>query len=615
MVDELAFDVLTFDTQEMGFNNPSWTWSELEAALSGRRRRDGRAAGTPSWNAGGDGPAWGRKPPAVRGHRHPRSPGAVPYAELHCHSNFSFLDGASHPEELATEAARLGLEALALTDHNGFYGVVRFAEAARAVGIPTVFGTEITLTPGLADHQRVVRGEADTLFQVNTGRAPRLPTPPTRPAVTSCCSPTDQPDTAASPRTLSLGHLAGEKGAPQFTLADVADATWPACVGAHRLPQGGGAVGARRRRPVGRRAASSSGWSRRSAATACWSSCGTTATRSTRPATTPSPRSPTASGVECIATNNVHYATPSQRKLATADRRRAGPPQPRRARPVAAGRRRGAPALRRRAGPPLRPLPGRRRAGRRDRPGGGVRPRRSSRPTCRRSRAPRSDGRAADRRCSTCARLTEEGGRRTYGERPAPHEDLSLARQGVVARSTTSSTSSSTSGFPGYFLVVWDLVEFCRRNDIFCQGRGSAANSAVCYALGITKADAVSLGLLFERFLSTRARRPARHRHRHRERSPGGGDPVRLRAPRPPPHGPGRQRDHLPGPLGGARHGQGARPLRRPAGRLVEAGRRLGWRGRPPPTSPTAPSRSRAGPGVARSRTRRATSASTPAGW
>ena len=57
-------------------------------------------------------------------------------------------------------------------------------------------------------------------------------------------------------------------------------------------------------------------------------------------------------------------------------------------------------------------------------------------------------------------------------------------------------------GFPGYFLVVWDIVEFCRRNDIYCQGRGSAANCAVCYALGITNADAVSLGLLFERFLS-----------------------------------------------------------------------------------------------------------------
>ena len=50
--------------------------------------------------------------------------------------------------------------------------------------------------------------------------------------------------------------------------------------------------------------------------------------------------------------------------------------------------------------------------------------------------------------------------------------------------------------------MVWDIVEFCRENDIYCQGRGSAANSAVCYALGVTKADAVSLGLLFERFLS-----------------------------------------------------------------------------------------------------------------
>jgi len=50
--------------------------------------------------------------------------------------------------------------------------------------------------------------------------------------------------------------------------------------------------------------------------------------------------------------------------------------------------------------------------------------------------------------------------------------------------------------------VVWDIVQFCNDNDIFCQGRGSAANSAVCFSLGITRADAVSLGLLFERFLS-----------------------------------------------------------------------------------------------------------------
>ena len=54
----------------------------------------------------------------------------------------------------------------------------------------------------------------------------------------------------------------------------------------------------------------------------------------------------------------------------------------------------------------------------------------------------------------------------------------------------------------GYFLIVWDIVEFCRKNNILVQGRGSAANSAVCYSLGITAVDPISMDLLFERFLS-----------------------------------------------------------------------------------------------------------------
>src|SRR5882724_1384742 len=79
------------------------------------------------------------------------------YAELHCHSSFSFLDGASHPEELAEEAARLELAALAITDHDGFYGIVRFAEAARSLALPTVFGAELTLGA-----HGVPNGTADT---------------------------------------------------------------------------------------------------------------------------------------------------------------------------------------------------------------------------------------------------------------------------------------------------------------------------------------------------------------------------------------------------------------------------------------------------------------------
>src|SRR5277367_5835039 len=55
---------------------------------------------------------------------------------------------------------------------------------------------------------------------------------------------------------------------------------------------------------------------------------------------------------------------------------------------------------------------------------------------------------------------------------------------------------------PGYFLIVWDIVQFCRQHHILVQGRGSAANSAVCYSLGITAVDPVEMDLLFERFLS-----------------------------------------------------------------------------------------------------------------
>ena len=64
---------------------------------------------------------------------------------LHCHSDFSFLDGASHPEELAEHAARMGIDTFALTDHDGLYGVVRFAGAAEQVGGRTAFGAELSL--------------------------------------------------------------------------------------------------------------------------------------------------------------------------------------------------------------------------------------------------------------------------------------------------------------------------------------------------------------------------------------------------------------------------------------------------------------------------------------
>ena len=82
----------------------------------------------------------------------------------------------------------------------------------------------------------------------------------------------------------------------------------------------------------------------------------------------------------------------------------------------------------------------------------------------------------------------------------------------------------------GYFLIVWDIVNFCRQQGILVQGRGSAANSAVCYSLGITAVDPIGMDLLFERFLSEAARRVARHRSRSAERrSPRARHPAHLR--------------------------------------------------------------------------------------
>src|SRR5947208_6410422 len=70
------------------------------------------------------------------------------YVELHAHSAYSFLDGASQPEELAARAAELGYEAVALTDHDGVYGSLEFAHAAKYLGVRAITGAEVTLAGG-----------------------------------------------------------------------------------------------------------------------------------------------------------------------------------------------------------------------------------------------------------------------------------------------------------------------------------------------------------------------------------------------------------------------------------------------------------------------------------
>ena len=90
-----------------------------------------------------------------------------------------------------------------------------------------------------------------------------------------------------------------------------------------------------------------------------------------------------------------------------------------------------------------------------------------------------------------------EGIGRRYG--PKRNEDL---RQRAEAQANRELALIEQLGFEGYFLIVWDIIEHCKRNDILVQGRGSAANSVVCYALEITAIDPVGMNLLFERFLN-----------------------------------------------------------------------------------------------------------------
>ena len=80
------------------------------------------------------------------------------YVELHCHSYFSLLDGASSPAALVERAAALGMETLALTDHDAVYGAPQFAEAAAARGIRPIFGAELTID----DHHLTLLVEDET---------------------------------------------------------------------------------------------------------------------------------------------------------------------------------------------------------------------------------------------------------------------------------------------------------------------------------------------------------------------------------------------------------------------------------------------------------------------
>ncbi|KQS97579.1 error-prone DNA polymerase [Cellulomonas sp. Leaf395] len=419
------------------------------------------------------------------------------YAELHAHSAFSFLDGASQPEELAAEASRLGLRALGLTDHDGLYGVVRFAQAAKAVGLPTVFGAELHLpAPDGRRHPRE--------------KARATPGPPVLDL------PTGVPDPRAShllvlargpdgyralSRAIAEAHLrTGTKGAADYRLEELAATAagrWLVLTGCRkgsvrRALAGGDPSGVAGVSPTGVQAARIE--LDRLVALFGRDNVAVEVTAVGDPYDTDRADAlahlAADAGLPLVATGNVHYATPRDADLAAA---------------LAAVRARSS----------LEDLDG-------WLPGGPMAHLRSATEMLAlHRRHPSAVVTAADL-ADECAfdlslvapqlppypvppghteatwlrELVRQGALELYG--PPESEKV----PGAYAQLAHELTVIEDLGFPGYFLVVYDLVDFCRRNGIMAQGRGSAANSAVCYALRVTAVDAVRHGLLFERFLA-----------------------------------------------------------------------------------------------------------------
>jgi error-prone DNA polymerase len=391
------------------------------------------------------------------------------YAELRCRSNFTFLEGGSHPEELVERALTLGLEALALTDRDGLYGAVRFAKAAKNTALGAIVGVELTVeVPELRPKRRRELTSAERAAQ------PRI-----------VLLAQDAAGYANLARAISAAQLRGRKRDARLHLSDLA----------------GNAAG------LVALSGSMHGWAEeallrgdvataRARASALRDLFGDRFFLELQHHLRPEDARLIAAQLELaralhigyVATNGVAYAMQHDALVCDVltcvkyrtSLQRAGtlllpnrefylkdPTQMRRIfapypEALAASLEIAQSCtfrLDKLAGQfPLFPIP----------PGEG------STHTYLRT-------------------LVLAGARKRYGD-PIP---VKVERQleyelGIIARMDLA----------GYFLVVWDIAHAAERLEVLAQGRGSAANSAVCYALGITAVDPVGMELLFERFLS-----------------------------------------------------------------------------------------------------------------
>lgn len=435
----------------MGFKNPPSSWSEFERTLSGRSSPESTLSH--------------KRAPYSPAEIIPPAGPVVPYAELHSHSNFSFLDGASPPEELIEEAARLGLHGLAITDHDGFYGVVRMAEAAEEFPqLKTIFGAELSLgldTPqnGVADphgsHLLVLARGQEGYHRLSGA--------------------------------ITAAQLAGaEKGRPIYDLDDLAERG-----GGHWLILTGCRKGRVRQALVDentKAAARELGdlverFGRDNLAVELHHHGNPLDDAHNDALAALAARQ----GLPVVATGNVHYATPERHRLATA---------------LAAVRARRS----------LDDMDGWLPAS------GAAHVRSGAEMAARFARYPGAIERTVEFADDLAFRLRSVKPGLPKQDVPPGHTPMSWLRhlvwEAVPVKYPKASDADrerierelaviDQKDFPGYFLIVHDIVREARSRGILCQGRGSAANSAVCYLLNITAVDSIYYKLPFERFLSS----------------------------------------------------------------------------------------------------------------
>ncbi len=377
------------------------------------------------------------------------------YIELHTASAFSFLDGASLPETLVQRAAELGYPAMALLDRDGVYGAPQFYRAAKAAGIKAIVGAELTITSNADVRRSTFDPPAWTLAVLVASVE----------GYRNLC------------RVITRAKLRAPKGISALGLEDLEGQTAGliALVGRPALHAARYGVGGLVDRVVG-------AFGRRQV----WIEVQRHLHRDDQSAIDSLLDLAAAFRVPVMASNGVRFAGPESRPLydvLTCIRHKLTLEQ--------AGRR-----LSRNAERYLKA------------------PEHMARLFADLPQALAGSEALAERLEFTLAdlgyrfpdypvpdgetqvrflrRLTQVGARDRY----RPYHDRARAQ---IARELDLIEKLDLAG---YFLIVWDIVNFCRQQGILVQGRGSAANSAVCYALGITAVDPVGMDLLFERFLS-----------------------------------------------------------------------------------------------------------------